>query len=355
MTSLLQATPSTEAPAFPAAVRGCLLGGAAGDALGLPAEGLSPGRIRRRWKGVWKMRLVFDRGAFSDDTEHAYAVAQALAQHPDDAGAFQKALASRLRWWFLALPAGLGMATAKACIRLWLGASPSTSGVFSAGNGPAMRGALIGVFFRHDPRRRSEYVRVSSRLTHTDPRAEAAGQAVAGAAACAANGESPGAFSAALPQFSDEPEWRNAMELLQEHLSKGSRTTEYASALGLSRGVTGYAFHTVPVALYAWLRFPGDFAEVLTSALECGGDTDTVGAIAGGIAGAGVGAEKIPAGWLNSLSDWPLSVTKINAAALSLANGTRPPGLLWPARLVRNLLFLAVVLLHGLRRLLPPY
>jgi ADP-ribosyl-[dinitrogen reductase] hydrolase len=56
---------------------GLLLGMAVGDALGLPAENLSADRIRRRWKGQWKMRFIFGRGMASDDTEHTLMVAQA--------------------------------------------------------------------------------------------------------------------------------------------------------------------------------------------------------------------------------------------------------------------------------------
>ncbi len=64
---------------------GLLLGGAVGDALGLPAEGLSRRAIQRRWIGRWKMRLAFGYGMISDDTEHALMVATSLVNktiHP---------------------------------------------------------------------------------------------------------------------------------------------------------------------------------------------------------------------------------------------------------------------------------
>jgi ADP-ribosylglycohydrolase len=85
---------------------GTLLGTAVGDSLGLPAEGLSPQRIRRRWPDGWRQRFLFGRGMVSDDTEHTLMVAEALLSNPQDAEAFQRALAWKLRWWFLALPAG---------------------------------------------------------------------------------------------------------------------------------------------------------------------------------------------------------------------------------------------------------
>ena len=50
--------------------RGMILGTAVGDAVGLPAEGMSRKRIAKFVKGRWRHRLVFGRGMVSDDTEH---------------------------------------------------------------------------------------------------------------------------------------------------------------------------------------------------------------------------------------------------------------------------------------------
>ncbi len=121
---------------------GILLGTAVGDAVGLPAEGISPARRRRMMPGSWQHRFLFGRGMVSDDTEHALFVAQSLLRHPTNADAFQRRLAWHLRWWFVGLPAGIGLATARACLKLWFGFPPARSGVFSAGNGPAIRQAV---------------------------------------------------------------------------------------------------------------------------------------------------------------------------------------------------------------------
>ena len=209
-------------------ILGVLLGSAVGDALGLPAEGLSPRRIARLWKGDWRMRLVFGRGMVSDDTEHTIMVAQSLLASPKSAEDFQRNFARKLRWWFL----------------------------------------------------------------------------------------------------------------------------------GLSRGVTGYAFHTVPIAIYTFLRHGNHFHEALVASLSCGGDTDTVAAIVGALVGANVGGEGIPSEWLDAISDWPNSVSFLRRLAGELA---RPRGAgcpashFWPGAIPRNLFFLAVVIVHGFRRLLPPY
>jgi ADP-ribosyl-[dinitrogen reductase] hydrolase len=118
---------------------GCLMGTAIGDALGLPCEALSPEKQRRRFGVINGHRLLFGRGMYSDDTEHTIMAAQALIASGGEVEVFRQTLARQLRGWILMLPGGVGLATLKACGKLLLGASPLKSGMFSAGNGPAMR------------------------------------------------------------------------------------------------------------------------------------------------------------------------------------------------------------------------
>src|SRR3954451_16163312 len=91
---------------------GVLLGTAVGDALGLPREGLSRERARRLFGGgELHHRFVLGHGMVSDDTEHTCMVGQALLANPRDSRRFACSLAWRLRFWLLALPAGIGSAT----------------------------------------------------------------------------------------------------------------------------------------------------------------------------------------------------------------------------------------------------
>src|ERR1044072_2480170 len=114
-------------------LKGILLGTAVGDSIGLPAEGLSSRRIQKLFHGCWRQRFFFGRGMISDDTEHTVMVAQALLT--DSLNEFRRTLSWKLRFWLLTLPAGIGFATLRAILKLWLGFSPERSGVFSAGNG----------------------------------------------------------------------------------------------------------------------------------------------------------------------------------------------------------------------------
>jgi ADP-ribosylglycohydrolase len=126
------------------AIAGCILGCAVGDAIGLPYEGLSRRRGVRLIGEPTRHRFLPGRGMVSDDTEHTCMAGQALCECPADPDAFARAFARRLRWWLLGGPAGIGSATLRATIKLWAGFSPANSGVFSAGNGPAMRSAVLG-------------------------------------------------------------------------------------------------------------------------------------------------------------------------------------------------------------------
>lgn len=296
----------------------------------------------------------------SDDTEHAIMVAQSLLDHPNDVAAFTRALAWRMRWWFLGLPAGVGLATARACLKLWLGFPASKSGVYSAGNGPAMRSAIIGAFFADNQERLVEYVRASTVMTHTDPKALVGALAVAHMAAWSVNNGSNSDVSAILKQLQNlgaDSEWIGTLEKISLSFAQKVSVEDFGGQFG-SMGVSGYMYHTVPVAIYAWLVNQKDFHKGLTSVLNCGGDTDTIGAITGALLGATTGPQGIPTEWISGIGDQPRSVALLRkiASQLALQKATRNPvghvSYAWPLIIPRNMFFLLVVLSHGVLRLL---
>lgn len=335
------------------AVRGCLLGTAVGDALGLPYEGLSRRRLAR-WAPprLGHALLPSGRGMVSDDTEHTVILARALST-TDSPAAFQRALARGLRRWLWCLPAGIGFGTLRALLKLSVGFGPGRSGVRSAGNGPAMRAALLGLCVSEDSL--WDYVLASARLTHTDPRAAAGAWAVARAAQLLAGGAAPAGVAGRLARECPEPELRALLLRVAEGVRRGEDGTALAAALGLEAEVTGFVLHTVPVAVFLATTAP-DFAAALEAAVRLGGDTDTVGAIVGALAGVRFGPDAIPGDWLDGLWDWPVDRARLEATAEALAAGAPTPGLPFLPQLLRNLLvFTPVVLTHALRRLLPPW
>lgn len=247
-------------------------------------------------------------------------VLESLMETSDDPAEFQRRFAWRLRGWILAFPAGVGLATLRATGRLLVGVPPTQSGVMSAGNGAAMRAAVIGVWFRDDPERRVRFVEASSVVTHRDIRAIEGAQLIALAAAT-----DPKTFDSLAKDFQTHPAWRE--------------TRSY------DRGVSGYVIPTVLAAIDIWRRYPDDYRSAITEAIAMGGDTDTVAAIVGGLVGARVGEKGIPVEWRQEMWEWPRGLDYM-----------RHPGsysrILVP---LRNVLFLATVLGHGFRRMLPPY
>jgi ADP-ribosylglycohydrolase len=332
---------------------GCLIGTAVGDSLLLPAEGLSRTTVARRFPGPLRQRLVFGRGLVSDDTEHAFLTTQALLAAGDDADRFARALARRLRWWLIALPGGCGMATGKGLLRSWLGFSPSRSGVRSAGNGPAMRSAIIGLRWAHDPERLRSFVTASTAITHRDDRALTAALAVAVAAAHTVQQGGLEELWTAWRGLSGDPAWSGIITMLERRYVLAASVDDVAADLGCPAYVSGYALHSVPLALFAWLRHRDDPTACMQAILRCGGDTDTIGAIAGALLGADGKLGKCPPEWSAAIVEWPLSLGRLRAAAQSLAAGGRPVTWWWSLQPLRNALFFLVILAHGLRRLLP--
>jgi ADP-ribosylglycohydrolase len=341
------------------AVTGCLLGCAIGDSIGLPYEGLTTRRSKRFARLPLRQRFVFGHGMVSDDTDHMIFVTQALIRGKGDVVLFRRCLAWRLRLWLLCFPAGIGWATLKGIVRLWLGFS--ASGVFSAGNGPSMRSAIIGAAFPTDSVRRRDHVEASTLLTHTDPKALAGALAVAEVAARLAAGvwtrkPTTDDFIAALAGVSSEPGWLAAVDAMRAACESSSPLAYAQERFGSQNGILGFVLHSVPFALLAWRHHFGDYRATIEAVTQAGGDVDTVAAIAGALAGAAVGPSGIPSDWVNDIADWPHSLAYIRSLAAGLVRqDSHTRTYFSPWLFPRGIVFTLLVLAHGFRRFLPPY
>ncbi len=351
-----------------ARLKGLLLGVAVGDSLGLPAEGLSRRRVQKFFRGKWHQRFLFGRGMISDDTEHTVFVAQCLLEHPDSVSEFRRLLAWKFKIWFLGLPAGIGFATLRSILKLWLGISPAKSGVYSAGNGPAMRAAIIGAYYAHSPESIDAYIEASTLLTHTDPRALTGALAIAHLAGWILKNQ-PRSPLDTREVFSiletcgstNDKEWKEILDKMRLAFEQRLTVEEFALQMNLSKGVSGYIYHTVPMSVYSWMTHYGEFEPTLIAILNCGGDTDTVASIAGALAGVTSGDEAIPKDWVDKINDYPFTTKILKKLAVCLTDqqqGIDSEPLktpFFPLVLARNILFLLVILIHGFRRLAPPY
>ena len=350
----------------PEAITGCILGTAVGDALGLPFEGLSPKRSAHLFKDKSRYHFLFSKGMVSDDTEHTCIVAQALIASADDHEQFARELSRRFRIWLLGLPAGIGFATLRSILKLWVGFPPTKSGVFSAGNGPAMRSAIIGVCYGDNDDKLKTLVRSATVISHTDPKAYYGALTVAVAAHMGATSPSVDGtlFHARLEHLLFDEGAGEFLALVNDAVQsaeRGSTTEAFLQSQNLQNGISGYIYHTVPAVIHAWLNHPGDFRETLLDIISCGGDTDTTGAIIGAVMGSAIGKEGIPREWIDGLIEWPrtpawmASLSHQLAEAVSTSRSARPIRLPALGVAFRNLVFTLIVLFHGFRRLFPPY
>ncbi|MBI5495643.1 MAG: ADP-ribosylglycohydrolase family protein [Deltaproteobacteria bacterium] len=329
-------------------VRGLLLGTAVGDALGLPAEGLSPRTIARRFGALDRYRLLGRTGFVSDDTEQAALVAQSLLHARGDVDAARRAFRAALRGWFLCLPFGIGLATLRACLRLLLGLQ--RSGVHSAGNGAAMRMAVVGAYAWADVELRRRLATALAEVTHLDERAVEGAVFVASVAAgclvAAAPADRQQAVAHAVAAVR-APELRTA---LQRALALAdARAQDAAHELGTD----GFVLRSLPWATWCLLTHGDRPVEALRVCIRGGGDTDTNAAILGAWLGALHGAAALPEPLVTSLAPGPFGRDHLDALAGALCAGTPPPRYRRVLALLRNLALYPVILAHGFRRLLP--
>ena len=137
--------------------------------------------------------------------------------------------------WLLMLSAGIGFATGRSLFKMWLGFR--RAGVFSAGNGVAMRASVLGVLCQ-DLDRLKRLNHISTTLTHTDPKAE--------------QGSSLIALLAWLETYQNELEPSLAKVFLAEHLTDFELLSLLDDYQSDDKGVTGYMYHTVPAVYQAW-------------------------------------------------------------------------------------------------------
>src|SRR5579862_9817201 len=317
---------------------GTLLGTAVGDALGLPCEGLSATRIARRFGKLDRFHLIGRTGFVSDDTEQSALVAQSLARFPSDPDRCARAFRRSLVGWFWRLPWGVGLAAVRSCAKAMLGFP--TTGVRSAGNGSAMRAAVIGAYFHDRPAERRAFGTAIARTTHTDERAVEDALFVAELAAVGPE---------EARKIVAQQELAAALDRAFALAQRSAPTSEAAGALR----TTGYVVHSVPFALFCYLRYGATPLLAIQECIGAGGDTDSIAAILGAWLGARHGEPGLPAHLVAEIHDGPFGPTHLRALAAALSDGAPPPRYSWPGALLRNLALYPVVLAHGFRRLFP--
>ena len=272
-------------------VRGALYGVAIGDALGGPLEFMNAEQIKQKYGGrVTEMVgggwLSLMPGETTDDTAMTLAVCEGIMETPS---APIEPIGRRFIEWVNTAPKDIGMtcsrsiATARKNLAVgmaaeiaWKKAAVNTAienGDFSGGNGALMR--TIGTALAYeDEDDRAEYTTQIAEMTHYDD------------------------LSSDICRY-----YADAVHhFIKDERDAGVRTLDMMAVYGFSNRVnpSGWVQDSMECA---YLAFTTEtvFENVLIKAVNFGGDADTIGAIAGGLAGAYYGYNVIPQRWIEAI------------------------------------------------------
>lgn len=280
---------------------GILIGLACGDALGRPVEFKSPPEIESKYgrltemvgNGTWGQPA----GTITDDTEQALCIARSLNERsefdPSD-------IAERFVRWYDTGPFDIGNMTRRSLQKLKQGQTWEKAGRevweasvegSNAGNGSVMRCPPLAIAYAENPSGLTEVSKQSSEITHADRRCTC-GCAILNQTIAAILRNHLNPLSTALDRAG--PDAPNELIDALQPIASGEEPE--------SLSTSGYVVHTLQTALYDGLR--ADTAEeAIVTTVNRGGDTDTIGAVAGAVAGARFGATGLPERWVSSIDE----------------------------------------------------
>lgn len=293
---------------------GALAGLALGDALGMPTQAMSPQQIQTVYGHVTGL-VDGDKsqpyapgmaaGSVTDDTEQALLIASLLLKgHGSglnlDAGEFSHAL---LAWEDSMIERGsldlLGPSTKAALERVRAGENPLRVGGEGTTNGAAMRVTPIGIAASTSDRQLfADAVWSSCQVTHATRQGFQSAALVAAAVSLGIDAGAADvtdllwkavAFVRSLPErgaWSPEPDVVAATHRALKLAAQPSSSLEWLAG---QIGTSVASAQAIPMAFALLARDPSPRA--LLQAANLGGDTDTIGAIAGAILGASLGVE----------------------------------------------------------------
>lgn len=284
--------------------RGCLLGLAAGDALGAANEFKAPGTFRPvdggPFPGGGPFRLK--PGEWTDDTSCALCLGESLAERGGLDAA--DAMGRLLRWreeGYLSSNGrcfDIGPSTGSALERFRRTGVPWQGRADSDSNGCLMRLAPVPLFFFRDgPLAAIRAAEESARLTHGHPDALAAARYLAALLVGCLQGRDKAALAAeGLFNPTDDPHlWARGPLALTPAVRRAVLSRGWAAPRA------GYdAVSCLRAALWAF-REGEDFTAACCLAANLGEDSDTAGAVAGQLAGACWGEAAIPPRWRATL------------------------------------------------------
>lgn len=297
-----------------------IYGLAIGDALGVPVEFMK--RKELKWRPVYKMMEfgthLQEKGTWSDDTALSIATLNALSKEPYSI----KNVAQNFIKWYqdgeFAINQkvfDVGLTTSISIIRLTAGANPVKTGgnsEYTNGNGSLMRMLPVAFFLKDESNleRRKQIIYDISSITHAHMRSKIACHIYVELAICL------------IHQQSIKEAYESTMKNLRYYYEKVLNESEIVHFQRVFSGEllnlkkreiesTGYVVHSLEACIWCVLHTRSYRAAVLT-AVNLGGDTDTIASLTGGLAGILYGKHKIPKKWIKNLKGKDLLENEIH-------------------------------------------
>ena len=290
-------------------IKGCLIGCAYGDAMGMPTEMMKPEQIKELFpEGVSRLEpstnkdfigRKFPAGEVTDDTINTILLCESIIENKGEFDVY-KYIDALLKWVEAngdKNPYIIGPNTAKALKSIKEGADIKETGKFATTNGSAMKVSPIGIIY--DYRNEDELIDKVESLCLPTHNTAIAISAAAAIGAC---------VSYAIRGGEDINEiWRLAMDFSEKARSRGNQLPsasikermtyleqdlkilsreELISKLQKIYGTGMEAIETVPAVMALIKLADGDPIKTAQLSANLGGDTDTIGAIATAICSA---------------------------------------------------------------------
>jgi ADP-ribosylglycohydrolase len=285
-------------------VLGGILGALVGDALGVPVEFRNRASVQSDpvtgMRGFGTHRQP--AGTWSDDGALLLCTVDSLAHHTFDTEDMGRRF---LGWYRRGLWSAhgevfdIGLTTTDAMMRLENGCAAEEAGGredHCNGNGSLMRILPVALRFAGQPVEDIlDRVRRASAITHGHPKstmscglyALVVSELMGGLPAETAWRKARQTF---LKAFADAPDLKAFAQLTDD---LGSHPEDWIDS-------GGYVIHTLRASIWSLLTSAG-YSECVLKAVNLGGDTDTTGCVAGGLAGVAFGLEGVPQDWRDQL------------------------------------------------------
>ncbi|PVG02450.1 ADP-ribosylglycohydrolase [Serendipita vermifera] len=347
-------------------VRGCIVGGALGDAVGLFTEFMSSGEARQHYGDNPKFKLrppapagyktmhmdrhrgIFDEAGWTDDTDQSLLILMSLLRSGKNLNGIDYLdFAARLKFWVQygfrplnRLPLGLGR-TVGSVVRnekylddplarsteVW-----ENGGRVMAANGALMRTPVVGaLIYDNQDALYSTAINIAA-TTHADPRCLASCTIASSLVAAMIREEIHSEDDIRkVVELALEPVKKHDPPILDDHIKElqdiiwkdtlDDIDLDGRSAIGYTLKCLAAGVWGLRQGLKALNESPSNgsilrqqFEKVITDLTMAGGDADTNAAVAGSLLGTLFGYSNLPPEWTQDLKDCEWLVSKADAA-----------------------------------------